>query len=288
MSLDAAHYINTLESLSLTESAPKASQFAIVDLALDESFLSELYDGMTQASIDWSSLFVGTKWQPDWAHGPILLNLDTSPDFGSELIAKMETRPLGVVIRSQASNADMLQRCQNWLFNSGEKQGSLLRFYEPRMVTPLMATLNVDQRSQLIAPGESWAWHNGYEWQQYDSAIENTVSEVETPRISQEQLDSVAMYRLAVHARQFAEHYHSSLPAHSEPQAWVVGCLIQARDAGFKTAAHQERWLRLAIEHGDAFYQQDVFRTVMEQQALTPADRLTAMERNSESSDATA
>ena len=101
--MDAANYINTLETLSLAGLAPKAPQFAIVDLALDESFLSELYDGMKQASIDWSSLFFGSKWQPDWAHGPILLNLATSPDFASELITEMETRPLGVVTHSQAS-----------------------------------------------------------------------------------------------------------------------------------------------------------------------------------------
>jgi len=280
--MDAANYINTLDSLALTETSPTAPQFAIVDLAVDDGFLGQLYDGMKQATIDWFSLFIGSAWQPDWAHGPILVNLTTSPDFASELVPRMEARPLGVMIHSDVSNTEMLQRCQHWLFNNDNKRASLLRFYDPRMMTPLMAALK-NQRVQLIGAGELWSWHNGHQWQQYQSTSDSAAVGDQVPHVTTEQLNSVPWYRLAVHAREYAEHYCNSLLSHPDPQIWVMNCLIQARESGFKTKADQERWLRLAIENGDTCYKQDTFRKVMEQRALTPAEQLTAMESNSES-----
>ena len=61
-----------------------------------------------------------------------------------------------------------------------------------------------------------------------------------------------------------------------------MSCLMKANESGFKTKADQERWLRLAIRYGESFYKQDAFKTVMEQQALTPAEQMTVMESNSE------
>lgn len=277
--MDAVNYINTLDDLELSRAIPTEPTFGIVDLAADAGFLSQLYGSMAQANTEWSSLFLGSSWQADWEQGPILLDLTSSPDFARELVMMMEAKPLGVLIQSSADSAEMLQRCQRWLFNSDT---SILRFYEPRMLTPLIAAMTEGQRSDLVRPGENLAWHNGHEWVQYLSTSENPEVGDKSSIVTAEQLKDVPWYRLAEHAREYAEYYRGNLVSHSDPQAWVMRCLMTANESGFKTKADQERWLRLAIQHGDSFYQQDAFRTVMEQQALTPAEQLTAMESNSE------
>lgn len=277
--MDAVNYINTLDDLGLSRAIPTEPMFGIVDLAADAGFLSQLYDSMTHANVEWFSLFLGSSWQADWEQGPILLDLTSSPDFARELVMMMETKPLGVLIQSSADGAEMLQRCQRWLFNS---DASILRFYEPRMFTPLIAAMTEGQRSDLVRLGESWAWHNGHEWLQYQTTGENPEVGDRSPVVTAEQFKYVPWYRFAEHAREYAEYYRGNLVSHSNPQAWVMSCLMKANESGFKTKADQERWLRLAIQHGNSFYQQDAFQTVMEQQVLTPAEQMTAMESNSE------
>ncbi|MBY6034973.1 DUF4123 domain-containing protein [Marinobacter daepoensis] len=277
--MDAVNYINTLDDLELSRATPTEPTFGIVDLAADAGFLRQLYGSMTQANMEWFSLFLGSSWQADWEQGPILLDLTSSPDFARELVVIMEAKPLGVLIQSNADSAEMLRRCQRWLFSS---DASILRFYEPRMLTPLIATMTERQRSDLARLGETWAWHNGHEWVQYQSTNENPEAGDKTPVLTAAQLKDIPWYRLAEHAREYAEYYRNNLIAHSDPRAWVMGCLMKANESGFKTKADQERWLRLAIRYGDSFYQQDAFKTVMEQQALTPAEQMTSMESNSE------
>lgn len=277
--MDAVNYINTLDDLGLILAVPTEPTFGIVDLAADAGFLSQFYGGMSQANMEWFSLFLGSSWQADWNQGPILLDLTSSPDFARDLVAMMEAKPLGVLIQSNASSAEMLRRCQRWLFSS---DASILRFYEPRMLTPLIAAMTEVQRSDLVRPGESWAWHNGHEWVQYQSTSENPGAVDKTPIVTAEQLKDVPWYRLAEHAREYAEYYRGNLNTHSDPKAWVMNCLMKANESGFKTKADQERWLRLAIRYGESFYKQDAFKTVMEQQALTPAEQMTVMESNSE------
>lgn len=277
--MDAVNCINTLDDLGLSRAVPTEPMFGIVDLAADAGFLSQFYGGMTQANMEWFSLFLGSSWQADWEQGPILLDLTSSPDFARELVVMMEAKPLGVLIQSNADSADMLRRCQRWLFSS---DASILRFYEPRMLTPLIAAMTEGQRSDLVRPGESWAWHNGHEWVQYQSTSENPEAGDKPPIVTAEQLKDVPWYRLAEHAREYAEYYRGNLDTHSDPKTWVMSCLMKANESGFKTKADQERWLRLAIRYGESFYKQDAFKTVMEQQALTPAEQMTVMESNSE------
>ncbi|MDI9246711.1 DUF4123 domain-containing protein [Marinobacter sp. CHS3-4] len=277
--MDAANYINTLDKLDLNVATPGEPTFGIVDLAADEQFLSRLYGGMTQVAIEWYSLLLGSSWQSAWEQGPILLDLTASPDFTCELIDLMETKPLGVLIQSCTDIATMLERCQRWLFNS---DASILRFYEPRMLTPLIAAMSPGQRHDLIRPGECWAWHNGYDWKQSPSTDEKAEKDDSTPRITAEQLRDVQRFRHAAHAREYAQHYRGNLSSRSDPQAWVLGCLINANEWGFKTRADQERWLRLAIRNGNDFYRQEAFQAIMEKQALTPEDQLAAMESKSE------
>jgi hypothetical protein len=173
----------------------------------------------------------------------------------------------------------MVQRCQNWLFNG---DASILRFYEPRMLTSLIAAMNPRQRSDLVRPGESWAWHNGHNWAQYQSNGDKAPTDDTPPRLTAEQLNNVSGFRLASHAREYAEYYRDNLVSQTNPQAWILNCLMNARESGFKTRADQERWLRLAIQNGDDFYRQEAFQVIREQQALPPADQLAAMESESE------
>lgn len=91
--MDAANCISTLEQRAPEGVRPQVADYALMDLACDDSFMTRLYHAMAKEAIDWWSLFEGTPLQPSWKAGPILLDLRAAPRFQTELLAWAEATP---------------------------------------------------------------------------------------------------------------------------------------------------------------------------------------------------
>lgn len=281
--MNAVSYINTLEQLALEPRQAAAPTFAIVDLAVDESFLAQLYGAMTSSSINWSSLLMGTRWENAWKSGPILVELNGHQDFAGNVAQYMTKQPLGMLIETpllDASSAHIY--FQSLLLSTASQDETLFRFYEPRMLTALLAALG-EKRHRLIREGEAWSWHDGVEWNtcQADASVAEDLSG-EAPKLSREDFASVHQYRMADKAIRYSQAYRAHLPDAPNQTVWTLERLIKARETGLKSSALQERWLRLAIQHGAAFQDTTPFDTVMQDRSMTPQERLMAMESLSE------
>lgn len=276
--MDAAYYITTLEDTAPRGLKPEAASYAIIDLAVAHDFLARLYGAMANEPIEWWSLLEGTEWQSDWSSGPILVDLRNCGTFTKQLAVDLGSRPLGVMIRTSMDAANLRDRCQRWLF---ETEGArLLRFYEPRMLGPLLCVMGHVQLRQLIPPGEQWSWHDGLQWRTRTTTATDRAANVNesAASLSEEQLQQVSPYRMAAQAESFASYYGNSLASYKEPTVWVLKCLLEAHGAGVTAVSDQERWLRLAIRNGDAFPAGVQYQEVLKQEQWSASERLTAME----------
>lgn len=277
--MDAAYYITTLDRTAPKGERPKAVDYAIVDLAMDHDFLKFLYESMGAEPIGWWSLFESTGWQESWFRGPILVDLRNNVASMEQVVKRMEAYPLGVLIRSPLAATDLLQRGRQWLFSLDSSQEQLLRFYEPRMLAALLCVMGSSQRKRFAPPGERWFWHDGSGWCSRrpveNEAIIPDISEVS---ISGEQLDQISNYRMAAESRVLASYYQDKLTEREDPITWVLAHLLEARKCGFSQVFDQERWLRLALRHGDAFPASPQFRDVLSQEILSASERLSIME----------
>ncbi len=276
--MDAAFYITTLEDTVPQGDKPEATSYAIVDLAIAHDLLPRLYRAMANEPIEWWSLFEGTEWQTDWASGPILVDLRNCGTFTQQLAVDLESRPLGIMIQTSLDATNLRDRCQQWLFGAGRAR--LLRFYEPRMLGPLLCVMGQVQLRQFMPPDEQWSWHDGLKWRTRttmatDSAATKDYSLIS---VSEEQLRQISPYRMAAQAESFANYYGSSLTSCKDPIVWVLNCLLEAHGSGVNTVSDQERWLRLAIRHGDAFPRDKPYQEVLLQEQWSASERLTAME----------
>ncbi|MFL1455946.1 DUF4123 domain-containing protein [Marinobacter sp. GN3S48] len=276
MSMDAAFYITTLEDTAPQGNKPEVASYAIMDLAVAHDFLERLYGAMANQPIEWWSLFEGTEWQSDWSSGPILVDLRSCGTFMQQLAIDMEARSLGVMIETPLDAQKLRDRCQKWLFGAGGAQ--LLRYYEPRMLGPLLCVMGDVQLRQFMPPGEQWFWHDGLVWRTLTGKDSATTIEESLTSVSEEQLRQVSRYRMAAQAESFASYYGSSLTACKDPTVWVLNCLLEAHESGVTTVSDQERWLRLAIRHGDAFPADAQYQEVLKQEQWSASERLTAME----------
>ncbi|WP_165495839.1 DUF4123 domain-containing protein [Marinobacter halodurans] len=284
--MDAASYINTLEQLGLEQRQAAAPTFAVVDLAVDESFLGQLYGAMTSSAITWSSLLTGTRWESAWKTGPILVKLSGHEKFASDIAQDMANQPLGMLIETPLDASSAHTYFQSLLLSTARQDETLFRFYEPRMLTALLAALG-EKRHRLIRKGEAWSWHDGYDWKACRSDFHAATDlSSEPPKLSSEELASVPQYRTADKAIRYRHAYRSHLPDAPDQTVWIMARLLEARESGLKSSALQERWLRLALQHGASFQKTPPFEKVMHDPSMTPQERLMAMESLSESSHA--
>lgn len=276
--MDAAHYITTLEATAPRCRKPESASYAIVDLAIAQDFLKQLYGAMANETVEWWSLFEGSEWQPDWDSGPILVNLQNCDTFTQQLAADMESRPLGVLIQTSLGAIDLRDRCQKWLFGT-EGTRWLLRFHEPRMLAPLLCVMGDAQRHQFMPAGEQWFWHDSLTWRTRIAPANSAPSKEESLiTVSEDQLRKASYYRMAAQAQDFASYYHSSLASYEDPSVWVLNRLLEAHKAGMTKVSDQERWLRLAIRHGEDFPEAPEYRKILKQEQWSASERLTAME----------
>ncbi|WP_288353955.1 DUF4123 domain-containing protein [uncultured Marinobacter sp.] len=276
--MDAAYYITTLEEMSPKSDKPQVASYAIIDLAIAHDFLKQLYNVMANETVAWWSLFEGSEWQPSWSSGPILVDLRNSYSLTQQLTEDMEARPQGVLIHTSLEPTNLRDRCQKWLL--GSESSRLLRFHEPRMLGPLLCVMGDAQRHQFVPPGEQWTWHDGGVWRTHIAAVTDNAVLNEEPLspVSEDQLRQASHYRLAAQAQDFASYYESNLISHKDPSVWVLDRLLEAHRAGMTKVSDQERWLRLAIVHGDDFPEIREYREILKQEQWSASERLTAME----------
>jgi hypothetical protein len=86
----------------------------------------------------------------------------------------------------------------------------------------------------------------------------------------------------------YEQVYRDYLPESGDRRVWVLEQLQRASKLGFESASLQERWLRLCIRIGSDLVGTSDFQKVMKAPEMTPADRMNAMERILEGTDATA
>ncbi len=282
--MDAANYISTLELIAPRTTAPENYDFAILDLASAETLLEQIYSGTVSERIEWWSLFEGTSWQPDWASGPILIDLRDAPGFRTQLRLQLESSSMGILITSGYSAEELRQHLTRWVFESLPAKQQLLRFYEPRMFAPLLCVLSKQSRQNFLAVGHQWYWHDGHVWHESRGSNQpaDELRDSGQVVVSATELKNSERYWLAGEASGYATYYDEALGHTKRPAVWVFNCLEEAQKAGFLSAAYLERWLRLALRLGADFHHSEPYQEVLSRDDLSPRDRLIAMESMSE------
>lgn len=288
MSMDAAHYINTLKHTAPRAVAPQDYDFAVLDLASSDTLLEEIYAGMTDEKLQWWSLFEGTSWQSDWSNGPVLVDVRTAPNFRTRLSSRLESKPLGLVFKSNLSTDETRQHLAHWLTESNPGTEQLLRFYEPRMFAPLLCVLANQRRQNLLSAGALWHWYDTHHWRQSipNEEAKSINDKLEQILVTPQELQRAEPYWLAGEACGYATYYAEALPQAELPECWVFDSLCTAKNVGFDSADHMERWLRMAIQHGPGFHLTEPIHLILSNGGLPASDRLIAMESLLEKTDA--
>ncbi|WP_228260643.1 DUF4123 domain-containing protein [Marinobacter confluentis] len=278
MMMETVSFMTTPEIKTVEQ--PANVDFAIIDLAIDESMLGWVYEQMLQQPIQWGSLYQGTEWRERWRAGPILVELRGVEDSIPELAKEFSKEPKGLFVSATEMPFDeILERFTQQALVDYHGKLAAFRFYEPRHFTEFLTALTTDQRELLVLPGSEWSWHDSESWQLYASSHPASWSDtkVGSIKLSDEQIGHFEKLKRLKRARSLATYYRGWISA-EEPEKAVYEHLETARKEGLDRTADQERWLRLALALSSPVEKSAAWRELAGNDQLTPRQKLAKME----------
>lgn len=234
----------------------------LLDAALDDTLLEALYAERDADGWAVESLYLGTPLRPLASVGPQLVRVWWGSRVIGELLNRMEREPLGIALFPvpELSWEALCDHCRNWLSVPGANATPLqLRWFNPRWIRALLTALTSVQRQALAGPWQTLAWHGVAGWSSWSpDTMPGDTKLPSAPVFDDALLARLDAERLRDTAVQLALDYHEMLTLTQDgpdgPERYVYDTLTSAHHYGFTQQALQERWLRLAILHGDDFY----------------------------------
>ncbi|WP_394561406.1 DUF4123 domain-containing protein [Aquipseudomonas alcaligenes] len=254
----------------------------VLEAVADTDLHNHLYQLNDRGSPQWEPLFHGTPYEELLEVGPALICSEGVDGWASYASNLFEQSNAGCVLYlEQPQDWDKAtEHCKSLLtIRTSDQQDQLMRFFEPRWLEPLLASLSAVELQQFFGPFSAMAWRNelGWRYAERPSPWDGTVQKAGWLTLSPQHQRDMEASRLRIIAEEMARDYQAALPAHA-PAEYVHGQLLIATEWGVQHKAHYERWLRLAISHGEVFWQQDETRTVLNRDDLATGEKLDELE----------
>ncbi|WOD09980.1 DUF4123 domain-containing protein [Pseudomonas sp. NyZ704] len=276
----------TIEIVSPFEQSPDSetgTRCVLIDPVADAQLIRWIYELAPQGAPQWMPLFTGTGYASLTDVSPALVLSGERGDWAGYASALLEQSHAGCVLylEDRSQWTDAVKHCQSLLtIRTKEKSVQLMRFFEPRWLEPLIASLTPDELQAFLGPFSGLAWRNELGWR-YQSRLQPWDGVVHKPgwlHIGRARQQAMRQKRLEVIATELAKDYSAVLKMPA-PQRFVYDQLCLAQTAGVEQKAHFERWIRLALHSQDRSWPTAEARQILARDDLVVAGKLDALER---------
>jgi hypothetical protein len=255
----------------------------ILDGSYDPHLLAHLFQGDVLTRPQCIPLFINTPYAELQSAGPCVVVCPAKSPAMVHAKTLLEESDAGCM--AWLSNIGTLNSgVEHWrrllTVRTDQEQQQMMRFYEPRWLEPLLLSLDKIERMQFIGPFTGLAWRNEIGWRYCAQTPHAPATELQPPgwlHLGTERQTLIERGRLKVIATRFANDYQELLPA-DDTIEYVHGLLVAAQQAGYQEVADQERWLRLALSRGDAFWKNTPDAQLLARSDMPLGEKLTQLE----------
>lgn len=131
--------------------------YAIVELLLEPDLMQVVYQKGV-ADLRHAKLFADTEYRDLANKGPVIVQLSPKNDSFAVLKQRFEAQPSGCFIQSNQPFDWVLAWARQRLTAQTGQASALLRYYEPRMLLPLLGGLNQDEKASFVSGISSIHW----------------------------------------------------------------------------------------------------------------------------------
>jgi len=254
----------------------------ILEATADPDIHRWLYQLTPEGTPQWAPLFLDTPHQELNEQGPVLVmssSTDQWSDYANALLSQSDAGCILYLENAQHWEA-AIKHCQSLLsVRTEEHPDQLMRFFEPRWIEPLLATLSQGEKQAYLGPFSGLAWRNELGWR-YTTRNQQWDGTLQQPGwlwLGQQRRQEMETARLRLFAVQMAEDYRSVINS-SPAEEFVFSALLNAHQAGVTQKGQYERWLRLTLSRGTQFWQSEQANNVLTRRDLAIGTKLDELE----------
>ena len=219
------------------------------------------------------AVFAGTEYQNLTEVGPQLLYAPVESELYDLARNQIEQHGEGAVFFTNAPFSEVCPWARQAVSVTTEYGQALCRFFEVSFLSDAGQVLGEQRFWQHLYPmNEISTFQNG-EWSgcQPSETFQMDSSEPEL-FITQNEFDQLTWLRERRDYEDLARTYEAQIRA-INPVDWVQSQCRLATAYGFKGRYYKEQWVRVALQHGDDFFQRRVITRYLDQQELTSWER---------------
>jgi hypothetical protein len=265
------------------QSAASGVMCLILDRSFDTDLLNHLFQDEAYFRPECIPLFTNTPYADLQPAGPYVVvypEKQSAATYASKLLKQFDA---GCVAWLESPSL-LDQAIEHWrsllTVRTDEAPLQMMRFFDPRWMEPLLLSLSEPEKSLFLGPFSGLAWRNEIGWRYYAKSPQSQKNVAQPPAwlyLSPERQALIEQNRLKVIATRFATDYHEVLPAEGSVEL-VYRQLLAGKDQGYDQMADQERWLRLAIQRGDSFWDTPPAAELLAREDIALGDKLTQLE----------
>ena len=254
----------------------------ILEATADPDLHRWIYQLAPNGAPQWAPLFLDTPHRSLADQGPALVMSNGSEEWNNYASALLSQSDAGCILYLEHEQhwSAAIKHCQSLLsVRTEERPDQLMRFFEPRWIEPLLATLSPEERHAFLGPFTGLAWRNelGWRYTSRHQAWDGVVQEPGWLWLGIQRRQEMEKARLRIFASEMAEGYRSVINS-SPAQEFVFTQLSAAHVAGVTQKALYERWLRLTLNHGTQFWESAFACSVLARQDLAISTKLDELE----------
>lgn len=140
--------------------------YVIIESLLEKDLMKIVYQNGI-ADLPHAKLFADTEYKEFAEKGPLIVQLSANNDSLSVLMGRFEKQPSGCFIQSAQSFESVLTWARQRLTAQTGQAKALLRYYEPRMLLPLLASLDGEEKAAFLTGIDSLHWFH-HAWLSFD------------------------------------------------------------------------------------------------------------------------
>lgn len=163
--------------------------YVIVEPLFEEDLMKVVYQGGV-ADLRHAKLFAETEYRDLADKGPIIVQLSPKNDSFTVLKQRLEEKPSGCFIQSIQPFESVLAWARQRLTAQTGQASALLRYYEPRMLLPLLVGLTQEEKASFLSGIGSIHWFQRA-WLALDVAATSSLS---TEQLQSSKPEQIADY----------------------------------------------------------------------------------------------
>lgn len=163
--------------------------YVIVEPLFEEDLMKVVYQHGV-ADLRHAKLFAETEYRDLADKGPIIVQLSPKNDSFTVLKQRLEKKPSGCFIQSTQSFESVLAWARQRLTAQTGQAKALLRYYEPRMLLPLLGSLIQEEKASFLSGIDSIHWFQRT-WLALDVAATSSLS---TEQLQSSKSEQIADY----------------------------------------------------------------------------------------------